>query len=95
MFDPKLPKSKIYLTRRNLLTLLSKLDRDDAGEKTECSIIKYKQPVAAYQQTMDSIMVIAVQDDEYYSAQNRTFGDVHPSDDPAFKPSPTKIVNEV
>jgi hypothetical protein len=31
---------RVYLTRRNLLALLSKLDRAAAGENTECTILK-------------------------------------------------------
>jgi len=31
---------QIYLTRRNLETLLSKLDRAKRGELTDCTIIK-------------------------------------------------------
>ena len=30
---------QVYLTRRNLLTLLSKLDRTKAGDPSECTII--------------------------------------------------------
>jgi hypothetical protein len=81
MFDQKFPKQKIYLTRRNLLTLLSKLDRQAAGDATMCSIIKYKQDTPEYQQTMDSIMVIAVDDNDYYESQNRLGGEVHPSEE--------------
>lgn len=73
---------KVYLSRRNLLTLLSKLDRDAAGEETACTLVKNQSPSAAYRQTMKSIAVIAVQDDEYYGAQNRTATEVHPLDTP-------------
>lgn len=75
------PKNKIYLSRRNLLALLSKLDRDEAGESTHCAIIKNKGISPEFQQTMDTIMVIAVQDDEYYEAQVRPAGVMHPSDE--------------
>lgn len=85
MFD-KMPSdrtSKVYLSRRNLLTLLSKLDRDAAGEETACTLIKLKQKDGtAYNQTMNEIMVIAVQDEDYYPAQNRAAGEVHPLDTP-------------
>ena len=37
----------VYLSRRNLLTLLSKLDRLEAGEPTACMIIKKADPEAA------------------------------------------------
>jgi hypothetical protein len=78
---PKIPLAKVYLTRRNLLALLSKLDRDAAGEETACAIIKHKNDVPAYQQTMNSIMVIAVQDEDYYNALARPAGVMHPSDE--------------
>ena len=71
---------KLYLSRRNLLALLSKLDRDDAGEKTECSIIKHQLPTAAYKQTMKEIMVVAVQDDEYYIDRPAP-SEMHPADE--------------
>jgi hypothetical protein len=72
---------KVYLSRRNLLTLLSKLDREAAGEDTACSIIKQRGVGPAYQQTMQSIMVIAVDDEEYYTAQARPASEVHPSEE--------------
>lgn len=94
MFDkpPTDRTPKIYLSRRNLLTLLSKLDRDAAGEETACTLIKVKQKDgAAYNQTMKEIMVIAVQDEDYYPAQNRSAGEVHPSDEPSLtKPEVAK-----
>lgn len=75
------PKQKIYLSRRNLEALLSKLDRDAEGEETMCSIIKMKQPSPAYQQTMEAVMVIAVQDEDYYSSQGRPAGIMHPAEE--------------
>lgn len=79
MISDKTPK--VYLSRRNLLALLSKLDRDLVQEETACAIQKYKQPSPEYQQTMDSIMVIAVQDEDYYGSQKRSAGEMHPSDE--------------
>jgi hypothetical protein len=73
---------KIYLSRRNLTALLAKLDADAAGIDTACTIIKNRNPdVAAYQQTMSSIAVIAVQDEEYYGAQQRPAGEMHPREE--------------
>jgi hypothetical protein len=72
---------KVYLSRRNLLTLLSKLDRDSNGEETACAIMKHQQPSAQYKQTMKDIAVIAVQDEDYYGAQNRPAGEMHPDDE--------------
>jgi hypothetical protein len=72
---------KIYLSRRNLVSLLAKLDADAAGIDTACTIVKYQQPGAAYRQTMKEIAVIAVQDEEYYGAQARPAGEMHPREE--------------
>lgn len=73
---------KIYLSRRNLTALLAKLDADAEGIETACTIIKHRNPaVAEYQQTMSTIAVIAVQDEEYYSAQRRPAGEMHPREE--------------
>jgi hypothetical protein len=77
----KLVTSKIYLSRRNLLALLSKLDRAAAGEETHCTIVKYQPGGSAYRQTMKAVSVIAVQDEDYYVAQNRPAGEMHPADE--------------
>lgn len=53
--------AKVYLTRRNLLTLLSKLDRKGKGEKTACTLIKKDNLHEKYPQTMKSLSVIAVE----------------------------------
>lgn len=78
MNKPKLPKSKVYLSRRNLLTLLSKLDRKKDGQETFCTLIKNDNEHTKYPQTMKSLAVIAVEDDEYYTT--RKAGEVHPLD---------------
>ena len=70
--------NKLYLSRRNLLTLLSKLDRAKAGEDTACALIKSDPVHPVYPQTSDSCMVIAVEDDDYYIDRNP--GSVHPRD---------------
>lgn len=74
---------KVYLSRRNLLTLLSKLDRQKAGEYTMCTIDKMDNVHPKYPQTMERISVIALEDEEYYS--NRTPGEVHPDDEANIK----------
>jgi hypothetical protein len=89
MITDKTPK--LYLSRRNLLALLSKLDRDAAGEETACTLIKHQQPSPAYQQTMKEIAVIAVQDEDYYGAQERPAGEVHPADEAKLTPPSTGI----
>lgn len=75
------PKSKVYLSRRNLLTLLSKLDRKAAGEETACTVIKRDNEHKKYPQTMREIAVIAVEDAEYYT--ERRPGEMHPADAPS------------
>lgn len=75
--SPKLPKSKVYLSRRNLLTLLSKLDRKKSGEQTYCTLIKNDNQHSRYAQSMKSIAIIAIEDEEYY---DRPMSDVHPKD---------------
>lgn len=69
----------IYLSRRNLESLLSKLDRKVAGEDTACAIIKYQQPDSVkFKQSTKAVTVIAVDDEEYYTAQERPAGLMHP-----------------
>lgn len=68
----------VYLSRRNLLALLAKLDANvEAGcAVSQCAIIKH-QPVsigAPYRQTMDSLVVIAVEDEAFYAGQGRAAG---------------------
>jgi hypothetical protein len=60
----------LFLTRRNLPILLSKLDRKKAGEDTACTIVKYDNPHGIYTQSMPEIMIRAVEDDEYYMLAN-------------------------
>lgn len=75
---------RVYLSRRNLLTLLSKLDRAAAGEVTACTLIKNDNTHEKYPQTMSRIEVVAVEDDEYYTTRHP--GAVHPSDRPDDRP---------
>lgn len=58
----------LYLTRRNLETLLSKLDRKGQGEETKCAIIKYRNDLnpAEFQQSMLEVTIVAVEDRDYY-----------------------------
>ena len=71
---------KVYLSRRNLLTLLSKLDRRTAGHITEATLLKNDSQHPKYPQSMAHIAVIAVEDDDYYA--DRDPGEVHPLDTP-------------
>jgi hypothetical protein len=66
----------VYLTRRNLLTLLSKLDRGDESSQT---IIKYDTEHPQYPCSTKTI-VCAVEDEDYYT--DRPPGDVHHKDQP-------------
>lgn len=84
---------QVFLSRRNLLALLSKLDRAAAGEQTKCSIIKYKNPddPQEYQQDISELLVTAVEetsmleinvveDADFYKA--RSAGMMLPQDTP-------------
>lgn len=62
----------IYLSERNLRVLLSKLERKKSGDKTECSIIKYKDINSEYKNSMSICIVIAIQDSQMY--ENREPG---------------------
>ena len=70
---------QIYLSRRNLLALLSKLDRLEAGDETACAIIKSANPSDPYCNTIDQVMVVAVPDEKFYA--NRSPGAMHPLDE--------------
>lgn len=71
---------RLYLSERNLRSLLSKLERFKAGEETECTLIKYANPLDPYCQTIDTVAVTAIPDDKYYT--QRPAGPVHEKDDP-------------
>jgi hypothetical protein len=73
-------ENKLYLSKRNLLVLLSKLERLEAGESTQCAIIKYSNNLDPYNMVgMDECMVIAIPDQKYYV--NRSAGAMHPQDE--------------
>lgn len=88
---------RIFLSRRNLLALLSKLDRKAEGDNTACTIVKYQNPSDPFVQTMDSIAVTAVEDKDYYTTRNagimdpRDVPDVGTSDAPP--PAKLQILN--
>ena len=75
----------IYLSRRNLQTLINKLDRRAAGGSTAATIIKHqnKDNPPEYQQTLKDVTITAVEDADFYV--NREGGVMHPADDPALK----------
>jgi hypothetical protein len=70
---------KVFLSRRNLLVLLSKLDRVKAGESSACTIIKRDNAHSKYPQTMEEIEITAVEDEDYYA--ERMAGLMHPADE--------------
>lgn len=74
---------KIYLSKRNLLTLLSKLERLEQGQDTKCAIVKYANPLDPFCNTINEVMVIAVPDDKFYAA--RQAGEMHPLDEERIK----------
>lgn len=74
------PLVKVYLSRRNLLTLLSKLDRKRLGEQTSCTIVKKDTLHATHPQSHPLVEVMAVEDSEYYA--DREPGAVLPKDLP-------------
>jgi len=71
----------VYLSRRNLLILLSKLDRDTAGDASECTIIKRDNQHPTHAQNHPVIYVTAVEDSVYYG--DRGPGEMHPKDEKA------------
>lgn len=68
---------QIFLTRRNLLSLLSKLDRAKAGETTARTIVKRDTAHPKYP-ILTEIAVTAVEDADYYT--DREPGEVLPDD---------------
>ena len=84
----------LYLTRRNIRVLLSKLDRKANGEDTVCTIVKndtvhpiYPCSVQLYVTAIDDhttpspsgAVVHAIEDEAYYT--ERDAGRMHPSDE--------------
>lgn len=69
---------RVFLTRRNLTILLSKLDRTKAGDPSACTIVKQDTVHSKYPCT-DVIWVTALEDEDYYS--DRDPGPMHPKDE--------------
>ncbi len=67
----------LFLSRRNLLTLLSKLDRVKEGDTSACTLIKPKNIHEKYPHP--GFRITAVEDADYYT--ERCAGEVHPSDE--------------
>ena len=58
---------QIYLSRRNLETLLAKLDAVKVGKRSECTIIKLDNKHPVYAQTMPMCAITALEDNVYYT----------------------------
>lgn len=72
--------AKVYLTRRNLQTLLYKLDRNKGNPgESKCTITKMDTRHKKYP-CSEVVVVTAVEDEEYYT--DREAGEMHPYDDP-------------
>ena len=69
---------KVYLSRLNLITLLSKLDRRKAGEVTAAMLIKNDNQHSKFNQSHPSIVVCAIEDEEYYI--DRIPGEIYSKD---------------
>lgn len=70
---------RLYLSRRNLLTLLSKLDRNQKmSGSSQCTLVKRDTTHPMFP-CSDVVEVTAVEDAEYYT--DRKPGEVHPEDE--------------
>ena len=78
--EDNMSEPRLFLSRRNLLVLLSKLDRVKNGGESACTIIKRDDTHKKYPQSHPSIVITAVEDEEYYS--DRGPGLMHPKDVP-------------
>lgn len=58
--------ARVFLSRRNLLTLLAKLDGVKAGRPSSCTIIKQDMVHPTMPQTHRRMEIIAVEDEAYY-----------------------------
>jgi hypothetical protein len=71
---------QLYLTRRNLLTLLSKLDRNKIlRTASACTILKRDTQHPKYP-LKEPIAITALENADYYT--DREPGKVHPEDEP-------------
>jgi hypothetical protein len=58
----------VHLTRRNLLSLLAKLDRHAEGEATFCTIVKCDTQHPKYPiKDANAVVITAVEDEDYYT----------------------------
>lgn len=82
---------QVYLSRRNLQTLLNKLDRckRDGLGASQCTIVKRDTAHPQYP-CSDEILVTALEDEDYYT--DRPAGRMHPEDEPCVNPSRTTSI---
>lgn len=57
----------VYLSRKNLLSLLGKLDAVKAGKASACAIVKRDQVHPVYPQTIGDLFIQAIEDEDYYT----------------------------
>ena len=75
----------IHLTRRNLQSLINKLDRNRKAEEkglnppSACTLIKYDWLHPVYPNTCQ-VTIEAIEDEDYYA--DRAPGEVHEEDEP-------------
>lgn len=65
-------RAKVFLSRRNVLTLLSKLARKAAGEETACALIKNDNVHPVYPQTMPHCVVKADESEQWFESDHST-----------------------
>lgn len=75
---------QVYLSRRNLNTLLNKLNGVKEGRGSFCSLIKNDTIHPKYPASHSDIVVTAVEDEDYY--MDRAPGEVRKEDDPKLTP---------
>lgn len=63
---------RVYLSRKNVTVLLSKLNRQMNGDSTFCTIIKCDNKHLLYPQTMPSIKVTAYEDEHNPGRSNKS-----------------------
>ncbi len=64
---PSLEPVQVYLTRRNLVTLLAKLDGNKRGGTSKCTMVKRDTAHPKYPQSHLEIYISVLEDEEYYT----------------------------
>lgn len=71
---------QVFLSRRNLQTLLNKLDGVKQGRESVCSLLKNDTAHPVYPASHNDILVTAVENEDYYT--DRAPGSVRKGDEP-------------